>query len=262
MAQKVIKSVRLDNDQIPLHYQIADYLIFMLQKGDLDREDKLPTEEMLTKIFGVSRTTIRKALEHLLKKELIFRKQGKGTFWTDSSNLLVREKLSGINRQIFAVNETTTVKVLSRTSEKVSRDIGGFLKLEVGEEAAVFRRIRYINREPMSYTVNYLHPSIGDRITKKNLEQKTMLETLEIDLSIPLGTISHEVEITRATSEISEILKVAVLDPVLTIRTLVYDAAGSPVEYVWTYFTENKYKFRVVLDNEKLKALNRGSMKE
>ncbi len=258
MRSQIVKKIRLDNDQIPLHYQIADYLIFMLQKGDLDRQDKLPTEEMLTRIFGVSRTTIRKALDHLLNKALINRKQGKGTFWTDSSVSLVKEKLSGINRQIFAVNENTTVKVLSKSIEPAPREAAEFLGIAVDEGAVVFKRMRFINREPMSYTINYLEKSIGDRISRKDLELKTMLETLETGLNIYLGAIHHEVEITRANSEISELLKIAVLDPVLTVKTLVFDGENRPLEFVWTYFSENKYKFRVVLDNEKSKVVNKG----
>ncbi len=249
-----MKTIKLDNTQIPLHYQIADYLLVMLQKGDLKQQEKLPTEEMLTKIFSVSRTTIRMALNHLLNKGLIYRKQGKGTFWTDSSNMLNQEKLSGINRQIFAISERTRVKVISKSTVKVAGDITRFLNVKEGSEVVAFKRLRLIHNEPMSYTINYLPKRIGEQITKKHLEQKTMLETLENDIKIGLGTIHHEVEITRANSEISEILKIAVLDPVLTIKTSVFDSANSPVEIVWTYFVENKYKFKVVLDNEKLKT--------
>ena len=45
--------IHLDNNQIPLHYQIADYLLVLLQKGDINPEKKLPTEEKLTEIFSV-----------------------------------------------------------------------------------------------------------------------------------------------------------------------------------------------------------------
>ena len=86
-----------------------------------------------------------------------------------------------------------------------------------------------------------------------------MLETLEADFKIDLGTINHEVEITRANSVTSELLKIAVLDPVLTIKTSVFDSLNNPVEIVWTYFVENKYKFKVVLDNDKSKVKNQKS---
>lgn len=238
--------VKLDNTQIPLHYQIADYLMYMLRKGELDCNQKLPTEEKLTQMFDVSRTTIRRSLDHLLKKGYIYRKQGKGTFWTESIGKFQQEKLSGINRQIFAVQETTTVNVLLKKQVKADQEIAEFFGNS--NDVIAFKRIRYIGKEPMSYTVNFLPREIGELISKKHLEQYTMLESLETIAGINLGTIHHEVEITRSNSEISELLKVAVLDPVLTIKTSVYATDNSPVEVVWTHFVENMYKFKVVLE--------------
>jgi GntR family transcriptional regulator len=242
-----MEKIKLDNTQIPLHYQIADYLMHMLQKGDLDRNKMLPTEEKLREMFDVSRTTIRKSLDHLLKKGYIRRKQGKGTFWTNSIGTIRKEKLSGINRQIFAVQETTVVKVLSRKQVKTEQEIADFFGNS--NDVMAFRRVRSVQREPMSYTINFLSLEIGERITRKQLERHTMLESLE-SAGIKLGAIHHEVEITRADSEISELLKIAVLDPVLTIKTSVYDTDNTPVEVVWTHFVENRYKFKVVFESD------------
>lgn len=239
--------IKLDNTQIPLHYQIADYLLVMLDKGELSFDAQIPPEEELKDLFGVSRTTVRRAMEHLLHKRLVHRKQGKGTFWTESAKELKNEKLAGLNRQIFSINKETKVHVLSKREEKCRDDIAAMLKIPKGEEIIVFERLRMVNDTPMSFTTNYLPLHIGKRIKKSHLEKKTMLETLEEVLGIELGTIEHEVEITRANSEISEILKIPALNPVLTIRTSVFGIEGNPIEVVWTHFVEHMYKFKVVL---------------
>ncbi len=243
-----MEPVILDNTQIPLHYQIADYLEDMLKRGDLRHEKQVPTEEELAVIFGVSRTTIRHSLDHLLKKGLLTRKQGKGTFWTEDAKLLRQEKMAGINKQIFNINEKTTVRVLSKSSESGTDEACRFLGMAINSAVTVFRRVRSAGGEPMSYTINYLPDKYGRLIDKRHLQQMTMLETLESVVKIELGTIEHEVEITRATAEISKLLGIRVLEPVLTIKTSVFDKKKKPVEIVWTYFVENKYKFRVVLD--------------
>lgn len=240
--------ITLDNSQIPLHYQIADYLMVMLDRGDLSADERIPPEEELKGSFGVSRTTVRRALDHLLRKGLLYRKQGKGTFWTDSARLHRKEKLAGINRQIFSISRETTVKVLTKRREAAGADVAEVLKLAPGSDITVFERIRYINREPMSFTTNYLPVEFGEAIEKKHLEKQTMLETLERELKIELGTIEHEVEVTRASSSLSKHLGIPALDPVLTIRTSVYDTEGSPIEVVWTHFVESRYKFKVILE--------------
>jgi len=243
-----MNKVRFDNRQIPLHYQIADYLLDMLKRGEMKPLENLPPEEEMREIFGVSRTTIRRALDHLHGKGFIIRKQGKGTFWTEEARGVRQEKLVGINRQIFNIEDVTTVRVLSNTVQNAGPDITEFLGLTPDEKVSVFRRLRFSKQEPMSYTVNYLPRHIGGMIEKQHLRDMTMLETLESVCNIRLGTIRHEVEVTRASSEIAECLQIAVLDPVLTVNTSVYDKDGGPVEIVWTYFVENKYKFRVVFD--------------
>ena len=243
-----MEKVIFENKQVPLHYQIADYLLVMLKKGNLPINERIPPEEKLTGVFGVSRMTVRRAIDHLLQKGLVMRKQGKGTFWTSDASSVIALKPSGINRQIFNISEETYVAVLSKTKETSSHEVAAFLGIPDESEVVVFKRIRSIKGEPMSFTVNYLPISVGGRIEKKHLETMTMLETLESVIHIDLGIVEHVVEITRASAEIAKYLGISVLDPVLTVRTYVFDSEKKPVEIVWTHFVENRYRFRVVLD--------------
>jgi GntR family transcriptional regulator len=249
MGDAVLEQERvvLENKQMPLHYQIADYLVNMLKNSE-SVEEKLLPEEKLRDMFGVSRATVRHALEHLSRRGMIIKKQGKGNFWTDVSKNVKTEKQSGINRQIFNISKKTNVKVLGKDLEKIPDTAAEFLGLHKGSFAYVFRRLRNVSGEPLSYTINYLPKEIGEKIQKKHLQQMTMLETLENIVGLTLGVIEHEVEITRANKNISGYLGNAPLDPVLTVRTSVFDKKKQPVEIVWTYFVENKYKFKVVLD--------------
>jgi GntR family transcriptional regulator len=243
-----MERVVLENKQMPLHYQIADYLVNMLKNSEMPPDGKLLSEEKLRDMFGVSRATVRHALQHLTQQGVLVKKQGKGSFWTDASRQLQKEKQSGINRQIFKISEKTSVKVLSRELSKVPDVAAGFLKVEKNEIVYVFKRLRLLAGKPLSYTINYVPKNIGVKIKKEHLQQMTMFETLENIVGLELGVVEHEVEITRANKQVSGYLGIAPLDPVLTVRTSVYDSSGNPVEIVWTYFIENKYKFKVVLD--------------
>jgi GntR family transcriptional regulator len=242
------EKVVFDNRQIPLHYQIADYLLMMLENGSLQRLDRLPPEEEMKRAFGVSRMTVRHALDHLIQKGLLYRKQGRGTFWTEKASSVQKGKISGINREIFRITEKTEVRVLSRRDEPAQGEVARFLKLPGGTEITVFERLRTLRGEPMSYSVNYLPVRYGHRIERSHLERMTMMEVLKRVLKLDLGIVEHVVEITRAEAETARHLKVPVLDPVLTVMTTVLDGASEPLEIVWTRFVENKYRFRVVLD--------------
>jgi GntR family transcriptional regulator len=244
----LLKKIILENVHIPLHYQISDYLMMMLEKGELGSDKKLPTEEELCNIFDVSRTTVRRALDHLLQKGFLYKKQGRGTFWTETVQKIKKEKLSGINREIFRITKKTVARVISKETSTVNPEINRELRLPEDREVVTFKRIRLADGEVMSFTINYLPREYGDGIHKAHLEKMTMLETLENVLGVDLGVIEHVVEITRATQEIAKNLGISNLDPVLTVKTSVFNTGGDPIEVVWTYFVENKYKFRVVLD--------------
>ncbi|OPY88193.1 MAG: putative HTH-type transcriptional regulator YegW [Smithella sp. PtaU1.Bin162] len=243
-----MERVVLKNKQMPLHYQIADYLINMLKSSETPVGERLPPEEKLSNVFGVSRATVRHALDHLSKQGMIIKKQGKGNFWTDISRGIRKEKQSGINRQIFRISEKTTVKSAGKELVKASAAVSQFLGLDKGAEVYKFTRLRYLGNEPLSFTINYMPKIFGEKILKKHLRQMMMLEILENVIGLELGIIEHEVEINRADKLISSHLSIAPLDPVLTVKTSVYDGKQCPVEIVWTYFVENKYKFKVVLD--------------
>ncbi len=245
-----MNKVVLDNQQIPLHYQIAEYITMMLKSGKLNAYEKLPPEEELRQMFSVSRTTIRHSLNHLLQEGLLYKKQGKGTFWTEKAAELVNnKKQSGVNRELFNISNKTTVRMISKSREEVDPEIYNFLNVVSSSNVTVFRRTRYHDEKPMSFTINYLNEKYGGLLEKEHLQNQTMLEALEKIAGVNLGTVEHEVEISRATTEIANELGIAVLDPVLTVHTKVYDKQREPIEAVWTYFVENAYTFRVVLEN-------------
>ena len=242
--------ITLDNQQIPLHYQIAEYITMMLKNGRLSAYEKLPPEEELRNIFSVSRTTIRHSLDHLLHEGLLYKKQGKGTFWTEKAAELVNnKKQSGINRELFNISDKTTVRMISKSREEVDPLILDLLKVPASNKVIVFRRTRYHDDKPMSFTVNYINEKYGNLLEKEHLQNQTMLEALEKIANVDIGIIQHEVEISRATTEIANELNIAVLDPVLTVHTNVFNKQSEPVETVWTYFVENAYTFKVVLEN-------------
>jgi GntR family transcriptional regulator len=243
-----MEKVILKNKQMPLHYQIADYLLNIIKNSEIPIADRLMPEEGLSDMFGVSRATVRHALDHLSGQGMIIKKQGKGNFWTDASQQLRKEKQSGINREIFKVSEKTTVKVVSKELEGAPDAAAEFLGLPKGAEVYKFNRLRYLGSDPFSFTINYVPKVFGKKILKRHLKKMMMLETLENVVGLELGIVEHEVEINRADTLIAANLGVAPLDPVLAVKTSVYDKEHRPVEIVWTYFVENKYKFKVVLD--------------
>lgn len=67
----------------PLYYQVTESLQKLMEEQKIKPETKLPSEESLARYFGVSRPTISNAIDLLIKKSLVYRDRGKGTFVQD-----------------------------------------------------------------------------------------------------------------------------------------------------------------------------------
>jgi GntR family transcriptional regulator len=83
------------------------------------------------------------------------------------------------------------------------------------------KRLRHVNDEPFSFTVNFLPVSIGDRIRKEDLYSAPLMAILEGDMQIPIVRALETVEAAPADPEVSSRLRIPVLYPVMHVtRTM------------------------------------------
>ena len=81
MTDTIDRPIRVDPfSVVPKYYQLAEILQHKIEGGEWQPHDALPAERELETIYGVSRTTVREALNHLAKQGYIYRAHGKGTF--------------------------------------------------------------------------------------------------------------------------------------------------------------------------------------
>lgn len=83
------------NSQSPLYSQLADAILNAIKAGEFKSGDKIPSEEELRKMYGLSRVTVRTAIDSLVEKNILIKKQGKGTFVTVPALESNAQKLQG-----------------------------------------------------------------------------------------------------------------------------------------------------------------------
>lgn len=244
----MISTVRLESSPVPLHHQIATYLLSRLRTGELQAEERLPPEEALARQFGVSRSTIRQALGSLASEGLVVRRRGVGTFLTPKAQELVPKKLTGFSWDAFLGAKRVSVKVLEKTLAVVPEAAASVLNLAPGSEVVRFKRARRAEGKPFSFVVNYILPEVGERVEPEWLKSKTMFQVFREELGLSLGRVRQTVEVGRADAETAEVLEVAVSDPTLDVVTTLWLEDGSLVEWVLTHFREDRYRYAVDFD--------------
>jgi GntR family transcriptional regulator len=235
------------NRFIPLYYQLENILRSKIEGGEALPNQKLPTEQELSREYKISRATVRQALAALVSEGLLYRKQGKGTFVTEKAGQTKSVKLTGFTEDLFSEGHQAEVKIIDIRPAPAPERVAGILRVPAGEEVIRFKRMRSVDGGPFSYLLNYMPPEIGEKISERDLQNHTMLQLLEDKLGISLGTIRHSLESVKADVEVASLLGISVFEPVLYMETAVFAAEGQPVEVVDSFFRADRYRYTVEL---------------
>jgi GntR family transcriptional regulator len=204
----------------------------------------LPIEPELEKRFGVSRVTVRRALEELESDGLIIRKQGRGTF--------VREpKIAQELTRLISWGETIRQsglepQTVSSEMELVepTQDMCATLGITSGTKLVRIRRLRYASGEPICIMTNYLPQGLIPGLEDSGLIQDSIYESMAHHNLKPVRAFD-KVEARMATTWEAGQLQVPADFPLLEVTRLVYDASGKPLYLAVITNRSDKYVYTV-----------------
>ncbi len=231
-------------DILPLYKQLTDILRRDIEAGKFKKGEKIPTEIELSKLYNVSRITVRNALEELAKENLLIRKQGKGTF-------VNTEKLSrGINGlQSFSdmcreIGSKPGAKVIKCIIEDANDKDVEVLELEPGAKIIVIERIRYADDLPVALEISRL-PERFTFLLEEDLNDTSMFSILEEKYGIVLMNPRKTIELVFSTYEMSRYLNLSQGHPLLSISSVSSDKEGIPSHRSMQFIVADKFKFIV-----------------
>ena len=174
---------------------------------------------------------------------------GKGTFVApQASKGLSPVKYAGFLQDLQ--ERVLSLHVVEVESARVaaSDELRARLQLDPAEtELVVLRRLRHIEDEPFSYTLNYLRPDVGDRVPVEQLHTVPLLKILREDLGIPIVRAHETIEAAPADPDVARKLEIPVLYPVLHMKRVMFTTGNRPLELVETFYRADKYHYSVNL---------------
>jgi GntR family transcriptional regulator len=245
----------------PKYLQIADILrnriLTQMQPGD-----RLPPEVNLSSEFGVSRETIRQALEPLDKEGLISRTRGRGSFVANRVFSRPPEKLTGMVEDFRALGLKTHAKLLRKEIVKADEEVARYLKLE--QDALIVRidRLRSLNEEPLVYHVAFLPADIGARVLQEHLEQTSIVYVLSNTLRFGFEEDQQIIEADSADVRLAEHLGVPIGSPILLMRRIYITDEDRPIAYFKSYYRSDRYMYTVKLRQPDRRSRMRDSAKK
>jgi len=230
---------------VPLYTQIKEALRAKIIDGTYVAHQQLPSESEMIAAFGVSRITVRQAINDLQKEGLLFKVHGKGTFVAMPNVSQELTHLQGFGEAMRRLGHETFSDVFGLKSVKGSAAACAKLGVPEGAQVTEIRRVRYLNREPVSIDHSWVRHEIGSRLTEKNLREKDLFSLLENELHQPLHSADVEIDATSASADVAARLGVPAGSPILRIERLTYAAEDKPLVFEYLHYRAETFKYKM-----------------
>jgi GntR family transcriptional regulator len=232
------------------YLQVYTVLSQALAEGDIAAGEALPSEPSLVRQYGVSRTTVRRALARLAAERCIVRRRGSGTFARDK---LVRpasaRQIATIIDNARSVGTNTTAKLVDYKKTPVP----DFLHRdwpEFGATVLTLRRVRYLDHQPVAFVTSYLPEEIARRLAPRRLGNETLTVALD-QLGYHSATLEQEATAVPADPLTAKHLDYSVGAPVLNLRCLARDASGRVLRFANYLYRPDRYEIHTVVERQR-----------
>ncbi|NEQ54156.1 MAG: GntR family transcriptional regulator [Leptolyngbya sp. SIO3F4] len=209
-------------DNQPLHIVISEQLRAKIEAGQYEPGSRLPSEFDLGQIFGVSRTTIRKALSNLIQQGLVRSQRGKGSFVSGHQkiNISIANPLTHFDIALQEQGYTGHIKPLRYEPIQANSEVASILKISPETTVYCQEKIIYADDIPIALEIDYFPETIGSSLAEP-LQQKFTYSTLDAN-GIRLNAGKVSLGSTPATYELSEYLCIPLGMPLLVFDFVVY----------------------------------------
>jgi GntR family transcriptional regulator len=234
---------------VPKWFQIADRLRRAIEEGEFVEGDALPSEAVLNRRFGVSRTTTRSALDDLENARLIKRLSGRGSIVLAPRVEQPLNLLSGFGDDMRSRGLSPGAQTLSVRPGWVTAEAAAGLGVDRSTQTVVVHRLLLADGTAIAHSVVWLHPVAiaGGPPAAADLDDGSLYAWIERGSGLRVAIGSQFIEAEAATPELAGHLGIAAGDPVITARRTSSDSAGQVLEYVVTRYRADRYRFRVEL---------------
>lgn len=238
-------------EPIPLYYQVKESLLEKITNNYFEVGSLIPSETELQKTYNVSRITVRRAIQELVKEGYLTTQQGKGTFVSKPKASQELNLISSWAETMIELGMQPHTENVSFTEEIAPTNVAKKLNLEKDEKVFKLYRIRYVNNEPICLMTNYLVPSIMPGLNEKGLIGESLYETLEKEYNIQLSRGVETVEAKIANEKEASLLDVKKGAPLLYATRITYDDEERPIEVVITITRGDRYSYTINLSGRK-----------
>ncbi|HEL2109879.1 TPA: GntR family transcriptional regulator [Streptococcus suis] len=235
----------LQTNDKPLYLQLVDTLEIMI-RDNMEPNEKLFSERELTQVYGVSRITVRLALQELEKRGLVYKKHGKGTYVSEISNSAVDlSQAYSFTEQMRRIGKIPSTKILSFSTILVTDFIAQQLQVSLGDQVFELERLRLADGIPMMLERTYVPVEIFPQLSKERLEELPLYEIFFEDYGQQIRLAEEEFYASIALDNEANLLRIPNSSPVLHLIRKTYNDRNRLIEFTFSIARGDQFRYKV-----------------
>jgi len=237
----------------PLYKQLSDILKQKILNGEYNAGEAIQGERHLEKLYGVSRITVRKAIEELTQEGFLYNVHGKGTFVATKQIERPLAQLLGVVEELED-GLNTSIQLISKVEEPASLEVSEGLQIEDGDQVCKIVRLIWENYIPLLIDYSYLPSVIGQLLNNVDLSKDLIYRQLEL-----CGySISHGEQWISAGLPYNDeafYLQCSIDTPILKTKRITYVENNKPIIYSVAVYRSDRYQYKVNLQRHLKKIM-------
>jgi GntR family transcriptional regulator len=234
----------------PRHEQVSTWLRDRIESGRYGPDDQLPSESRLVDRFGVSRITVRRALQTLESDGLIYRRQGLGSFVRGERVRQGLVRLTDFAEDMESAGLHASSRVENRAIEPATDRIATALGVEAGAPVLRLDRLRLGNGEPIAFDRTWLPLFYAQLLDGRDLGSETIYQILERDGGITMERGRFRFEAVNAPSDVGRALAVPWGRALLLVERVTYAERGRCVYFQQRFYRSDRVAYELDLERE------------
>jgi GntR family transcriptional regulator len=228
---------------VPLYAQIEQQLRAIIQTPEFKNGKKLPNEVDLSKEMGISRSTLRQAINKLVYEGLLNRKKGVGTVVADLSINTKANNWLSFSQEMKNLGIEIKNYHIQITWEYPSEDLCRFFNITKETQLLKLERLRGSKEYPFVYFISYFNPRIG--ITGKEDFSQPLYEILEKEHHTIAKVSKEEISAKAADKMLAQKLNITPGQPILVRKRYVFDPGGHPIEWNIGHYRSDSFIYTI-----------------
>lgn len=227
-------------------YELIYNHIYDLIKNGLKEHERIPSENMLSEKFHLSRQTVRQGINKLKNEGYLYSKKGSGNFVNPKKITYTISSDTTFTNEILKLKKIPTMKFLDIKTIKADQTIAEKLNIKLAEEVLYVKNMRLVDDVPFLFAEYYINKLILENIEENIVNAKSISNLYKEVYNLKPIRANSEIDITSTTYYSKKIFNIQNDLPIIKISTKTTDKkTKKTIDYCYSYFRSDMAKIVV-----------------